>query len=137
MQKLGYNKPNTNEPNTNEPNTNEPNTSIDRSIQTMERDLLNSLMKNSSSIMKCCIHNYWVMHSPETKLSDEIKDDIILITQFYISPNKERHDEILKCLKFNLNNKTIDKVYLITERTYTEDEMKIADNSNKSKITQI
>ena len=102
-----------------------------------ERDLLNALMKNNLGIQRGLLANYWVMYSPETILENEIKDDIILITQFYISLNKARQAEILQCLEFNLNNKTIDKVYLITERIYTEEEMKIADNSNKSKIIQI
>ena len=49
----------------------------------------------------------------ESKVITEIKDDIILITQFYISLNKERHKEIQECLEFNLNNNIIDKIYLM------------------------
>ena len=108
-----------------------------RNLITIERDLLNALMKNDINIQNKLIINYWVMQSPETVLEDSIKDNIILITQFYVSQNKARHAEILQCLEFNLNNKTIDKVYLVTERTYTEEEMKIANNSNKSKVIQI
>ena len=37
----------------------------------------------------------------------------------------------------NLNNPLIDTVYLITEQTYTENEMNIVSHPYKSKIMQI
>ena len=106
-------------------------------IQTIEKDILNSLMKNNIGLQPAFIAEYLVMHSPITILEDEIKDNIILITQFYISSNNARHAEILQCLKFNLNNSLISKIYIITERSYTDEEMKISNNPNKSKIIQI
>ena len=112
-------------------------THIHRDTKAIERDLLNAVMKNNIVLQKAFLANYWVMHSPETNLEEEIKDDIILITQFYISPDKERQKEILQCLEFNLNNKTIDKIYIITERIYSEEEIGIALHSNKTKLIQI
>lgn len=107
-------------------------------IQSIERDLLNTLMKNNiNNELSSFIPNYWVMHSPETKLEDAIKDKIILITQFYICPDKQRQREIVDCLAMNLNNPLIDTVYLITEQTYTENEMNIVSHPYKSKIMQI
>lgn len=108
-------------------------------INNSEITLLNCLMGHTN-------HNgnnvsyYHTMHSNITKIADpqdEKVDNIILITQFYISTHESRQKEILKCLKLNLNNNLIDKIYLLNERIYTEDEMKISSNSNKSKINQI
>ena len=101
------------------------------------KNILNAIMNKSTNVQTGVVPSYMIMHSPETELITEIKDDIILITQFYISSNKERDKEIQQCLEFNLNNKIIDKIYLITERIYTENEMGILTNSNKSKIVQI
>ena len=62
------------------------------------KNILNAIMNKSTNVQTGVVPSYMIMHSPETKLSDEIKDDIILITQFYISLNKERHKEIQECL---------------------------------------
>jgi len=110
---------------------------VSATIQSIERNLLNTLMKNNANTPQCFIANYWVMHSPETKLEEEIKDKIILITQFYISPNKNRQKEIVDCLIVNLDNPLIDIIYLITEQTYTEKEMNISSHRYKSKVVQL
>ncbi len=103
----------------------------------IERDLLNALMKKNVNMLPEFLNNYLSMQSPTTVLTSEDKDNITLITQFYISPDKSRQAEILECLHFNLNNTFIDKIYLITEQTYTEEDMKISNNTNKSKVIQI
>ena len=110
---------------------------LNRQIKKIERNLLNSIMKNNTNIQEVFLANYWCMHSPTTVLTSEIKDPIVLITQFYISSNNDRQNEILQCLNFNINNSLIDKIYLITERQYTEQDMKITNNLNKSKVIQI
>lgn len=106
-------------------------------IQSIEKDILNALMKNNLGVYPAFIAEYLAMQSPITIIADVKKDDIILITQFYISSNRERHLEILETLRFNVNNNSIDKIYLVTERDYTEEEMKISNNPNKSKVIQI
>ena len=64
------------------------------------------------------------------------EDNIYLITQFYISNNKERQKEILYCLKRNIELNLFTKIYLINEREYSLDEMGITEEENKN-IQQI
>jgi hypothetical protein len=64
------------------------------------------------------------------------EDNIYLITQFYISNNKERQKEILYCLKRNIELNLFSKIYLINEREYSLDEMGITEEENKN-IQQI
>jgi uncharacterized protein (UPF0297 family) len=109
----------------------------ERYVEEIEADLLNALMKNNKELQQGLLANYWIMHSEFTKMSTMIKDNIILVTQFYISNNKSRHNEIIECLHKNLDNHLISKIYLITEREYTENDMQIDKNINKNKITQI
>jgi hypothetical protein len=61
------------------------------------------------------------------------KDKIILISQFFISQDKNRQKEIEFCLKKNSENECIDAIYLLNERIYSDDELGV---SNK-KIVQI
>lgn len=76
--------------------------------------------------------------SPITRLEDnEIKDNIILFTQFYIDKNEKRQNEIVESLNCNLNNSFFNKIYLLNERIYTTDEMNIIDNTHESKIEQV
>lgn len=68
---------------------------------------------------------------------DRIKKDkknIYLFMQFYISPNKERYEEVKFCLQKNLNNPYIEKIYLLNEKIYTEEELGVEKND---KIIQI
>lgn len=60
-------------------------------------------------------------------------DPIYLIQQFYIDKNQERQKEILKCLKLNVFNNSIDKIYLLNERIYDNNELGI----ESEKIVQI
>jgi hypothetical protein len=58
---------------------------------------------------------------------------MILITTYYTTVNKDRNNEINKCLKKNFENKYIKKIYLLNNSNYNID---FIDN-NKSKIIQI
>ena len=71
--------------------------------------------------------------SKQTIFDKDIKDKVILFTQFYIPNNEERYKEIKETLKINVNNKLINHIILINERKYTEKEMGIHDK----KIIQI
>ena len=52
--------------------------------------------------------------------------DINLFYQFFIHSNIERHKEITYCLRKNIENKHITKIYLLNERVYTLEEMGIS-----------
>jgi hypothetical protein len=62
-----------------------------------------------------------------------IKSDVYLFQQFFIHKDPKRYKEIKYCLKKNVNNQLIDKIYLLNERIYTSDELGIC----SSKIIQI
>jgi len=49
---------------------------------------------------------------------------IIIIQQYYISDNKKRQEEINNVLKLNIENKFIDKIYLLNEEIYDFDILK-------------
>ena len=68
---------------------------LNRQIKKIEHNLLNSIMKNNTNIQEVFLANYWCMHSPTTVLTSEIKDPIVLITQFYIPTNVTRCQEKL------------------------------------------
>ena len=82
----------------------------------------------------------WLMDTNITRVADTstpIVEPILLITQFYVSNNPRRHKEVMDCLLMNLNNKWIDKIYLICEKTYNLHEIGVDTNVNSSKITLI
>jgi len=64
------------------------------------------------------------------------KNNIYLIQQFFIHPDKKRQQEILYCLKQNANNKHISTIYLLNEKIYTQKELGLNDDEIK-KIQQI
>ena len=65
--------------------------------------------------------------SNSTTIIDEPNiDNINIFYQFFLHSNKERQEELLECLKYNVNNKYITNIYLLNERIYTEDELGIS-----------
>jgi hypothetical protein len=60
-------------------------------------------------------------------------DPVILFQQFFIHKNKERLAEIKYCLRQNVDNKFINRIILLNERLYSNNELGV----NSSKITQI
>tara|TARA_A100001011_G_scaffold396838_1_gene496023 strand:- start:646 stop:2475 length:1830 start_codon:yes stop_codon:yes gene_type:complete len=112
---------------------------VDKStyVKEIETDILNSLLKNNKELQRGLLAEYWVMHSNFTEETEMVKDNIILITQFYMSSNINRQKEIYQCLSKNLDNPLIDMIYLITEKEYTDIQLGIKNNSNKSKVKQI
>jgi hypothetical protein len=63
----------------------------------------------------------------------ENPDPINLFYQFFIHKVTKRSKEIKKCLKFNVQNKFIDKIYLLNERVYSDEELGV----KSDKIIQI
>jgi len=68
-----------------------------------------------------------------TKSSEINNQPINLIYQFFVHKVKKRNNEIKKCLKFNVQNPHIDKIYLLNEKIYSESELGI----KSDKIVQI
>lgn len=62
------------------------------------------------------------------------EDNIYLINQFFIHNISERQYEIVQCLRKNVNNSYITKIYLLNERIYTKKELGL---KNLDKIVQI
>ena len=62
-------------------------------------------------------------HSIRTSLKD---DPIILIYQFFSHRKEERNYEIRECLWKNVNNEHIDRIILLNERIYTQEELGVA-----------
>ena len=60
-------------------------------------------------------------------------DEIILIYQFFIPKTQDRYDEIKKCLMLNVKNEYIDKIILLNERIYTDEEL----GTKHNKIEQV
>ena len=72
--------------------------------------------------------------SPEIKINEMPTDHkIILVQQFFINSDPNRQNEIRNCLKFNCHNLKIDKILLLNERLYDENELGITDK----KIEQV
>ena len=53
------------------------------------------------------------------------KDTINICYQFYIDQSPERQKEIVECLVRNVSNPLIDKIYLLNEKIYTDEELGI------------
>jgi hypothetical protein len=64
-------------------------------------------------------------------LDNENNENIFLVQQFYIDNNEDRQKEILKCLKLNVFNKSINKIYLLNERIYTNTELGFENDNDK------
>ena len=58
---------------------------------------------------------------PIKSVSD--KDKIYLIYQFFVHRDVTRSKELRKCLKFNVDNPHIDKIYLLNEKIYSKEEL--------------
>lgn len=67
--------------------------------------------------------------SQETNVQNTSNNEPInLFCQFFIHPNKERQLEITTCLKNNVKNKYIKKIYLLNERIYSDEELDVSSN---------
>lgn len=63
----------------------------------------------------------------------DMSHSINLIMQFYIDIDNERQKELRQTLYLNVNNKSINKIYLFNERIYTDEELGV----KSDKIVQI
>ena len=62
----------------------------------------------------------------------EKQEQINVFTQFFMPKNDDRLNEIRECLKRNVLNECINKIYLLNEKIYTKEELGI----ESSKIVQ-
>jgi hypothetical protein len=71
-----------------------------------------------------------IINFSENIILNEIptNENINIIYQFFIHKNNDRDNEIKKCLKYNVNNKYITKIYLLNEKIYTNSELGIKSN---------
>lgn len=71
--------------------------------------------------------------SEQSTLGDEHEDEnssnggVHLITQFFIHTDERRMKELLTCLKVNLRNPYINKIHLLNEREYTDEDLDITE----------
>jgi hypothetical protein len=64
--------------------------------------------------------------------NENTKDFAInVFIQFFIHHDKERFQEIKKCLRFNYLNQNINNIYLLNERIYSCEELGILDDTDK------
>ncbi len=76
----------------------------------------------------------YIVNSPKlTTTAQATETKIDLYQQFFLHPSEERNSEIKTCLKMNVINPFINKIYLLNERIYTPEELGVED----AKITQI
>ena len=75
----------------------------------------------------------YVFSCARENFQNKKEDSIILITQFFIHPDKKRREEFEYAFQQNVNNPKIDKILLLNERIYTPEELK----TNSPKIQQV
>lgn len=90
-------------------------------------------MKQINTTYDKGLQKWTFVKSNKTKKHEYNDNPIYLIQQYYIPDNKDRYEEIKFTLKKNVENKYIDKIYLLNERIYTDEEL----GCSSPKIKQI
>ena len=75
---------------------------------------------------------FWCI-SDSPHLGDVVDGDIILVTQFFIGNTEARASELQTSLKVNANNPDINRIVLLNERVYSEQELGVTSD----KIEQV
>ena len=75
---------------------------------------------------------FWSI-SDSVELGEDVAGDIILITQFFNGKSAARKEELKTALKVNVANAEINKIILLNERIYTDNELGV----KSDKIEQI
>lgn len=72
--------------------------------------------------------------SKRNMTTNNLGDKIHLIAQFFVhQTSNERNKEIVSCLRKNIENSSIDRIHLLNERIYRNDELSVPENE---KVTQ-
>jgi len=74
-----------------------------------------------------------VIQNIENLRIEEIDEPIFLFQQFFIPSNEERYNEVKECIKKNVEDDKFDKIYLLNERIYSDEELGVKND----KIVQI
>lgn len=69
------------------------------------------------------------INNNENRLLEPVNDKIYLFQQFYIPSSEQRYLEIKDTLSRNVKLKCFEKIYLLNERIYTQDELGVDDNN--------
>ena len=77
--------------------------------------------------------NIYLSRSTDINKTKEEPGNINLFQQFYINKIDERQNEIRKTLLYNCNNNSINNIYLLNERIYSDEELGV----KSDKIKQI
>ena len=76
----------------------------------------------------------YVENSPKLNIGSDVNNDKVnLFIQFFIPQSHVRRNEINTCLKNNVKNPFISRIYLMNERIYTDQEL----GSSSDKIIQV
>ena len=67
---------------------------------------------------------FWCI-SDEVQLGEVVEGDITLVTQFFVGRTPVRANELKAALKANVANPFINKIGLLNERLYSDDELGI------------
>tara|TARA_Y100000768_G_scaffold387620_1_gene379524 strand:+ start:715 stop:2541 length:1827 start_codon:yes stop_codon:yes gene_type:complete len=91
----------------------------------------NKSFYNLNNNVRLSEYNFFI--SKKIKKTNIESGKIILIQQFYIPNDKSRLKELQETLKYNCHNNLIEKIVLLNERIYTDEEL----GTNDNKIEQI
>ena len=75
--------------------------------------------------------NIYLSRSTDINKTKEEPGNVNLFQQFYINKIDERQNEIRKTLLYNCNNNSINNIYLLNERIYTDEELGLKSNKIK------
>ena len=79
------------------------------------------------------MQSIYYIQSDKTQQCSKYEDKVNIILQYFIHKNRSRFSEIRNCLRKNVLNKKINKIYLLNERIYKRKELGI----ESDKIVQI
>tara|TARA_B100000424_G_scaffold244013_1_gene213996 strand:- start:20545 stop:22251 length:1707 start_codon:yes stop_codon:yes gene_type:complete len=94
---------------------------LDNHIPDYKNKKMKNIPFNNENITRA--HMYMSKYTPLQNTTNN--DPIFVFTQFYISSNKARNNELKKVLELMVINKNIEKIYLLNERIYRDDELGI------------
>jgi len=75
--------------------------------------------------------NIYLSRTTDINKTKEEPGNINLFQQFYINKIDERQNEIRKTLLYNCNNNSINNIYLLNERIYTDEELGVKSDKIK------
>jgi len=93
----------------------------------------NNLIKDEKYNLIQKFNNHFIGRSKDVYKDDINDKPIFMINQFFIHKDEKRYQEMKFCLQKNVDNNHIEKIYLLNERIYSDEELGVKNN----KIIQI